>query len=153
MSIKVSVSVDNTNLSALIKQINNTQVEVGWLDNEDHWSDKGTSERFNIPTLANHLHFYSEWDDTFMFSQTRVKQVDGIVQASLGSGSSFKGAAGLIGKRLEAQLKKNIVAVTAPPNSSVWAARKGNSKPLQWGSINGSTPNLISSIRSEVKSR
>lgn len=153
MSIKVSVSVDNTALLALVKQINSTQVEVGWLDNVEHWSDNGTSERFNIPTLASHLHFHSKWDDSFMFSQTRVKQVDGIVQASLGSGSSFKGAAGLIGKRLEAQLKKNIVAVTTPPNSPVWTARKGNSKPLQWGSINGSTPNLISSIRSEVKSR
>jgi hypothetical protein len=151
MSIKVTVSVDNKALAALVKQINNTQIEVGWLDNVDHWNTEG-GQTIKVPMLASHLHFHSKWDDSFMFSQTRVRQVDRIVSSTLNSGSSFRNTTVLIGKRLHDQLRDNILSVTSPHNDPEWAAHKGNNKPLQHGSLSGSTPNLISSISSRVKS-
>jgi hypothetical protein len=86
-----------------------------------------------------------------MFSQTKTKQVDAIVQAALLKGMTFQGTAMYIGKQLEAKLKSNIEAVTTPSNDPKWAAKKGNNKPLQYGSLTGDSPNLISTISSVVK--
>lgn len=141
-----TITEDHSGWDALEKEINRTQVEVGWLNGEMHWTG-------DIPVykLASHLHFHSPWQDTFMFSQTKTKQVDVIVQAALRKGMTFQGTAMYIGKQLEAKLKSNIKAVTSPDNDPDWAAYKGNDKPLQWGSLSGKSPNLISSISSVVK--
>lgn len=141
-----TITEDHSGWDALEKEMNRTQVEVGWLNGEMHWTG-------DIPVykLASHLHFYSRWQDTFMFSQTKTKQVDVIVQAALRKGMTFQGTAMYIGKQLEAKLKSNIKAVTSPDNDPDWAAYKGNDKPLQWGSLSGKSPNLISSISSVVK--
>ena len=141
-----TVIEDHSGFAALEKEINRTSVEVGWLNGEMHWTGD-----LPVYKLASHLHFYSPWQDTFMFSQTKTKQVDIIVQAALRKGMTFQGTAMYIGKQLEAKLKSNIEAVTSPSNDPKWAAKKGNNKPLQWGSLNGNTPNLISSISSVVK--
>ena len=141
-----TVIEDHSGFAALEKEINRTSVEVGWLNGEMHWTGD-----LPVYKLASHLHFYSPWQDTFMFSQTKTKQVDIIVQAALRKGMTFQGTAMYIGKQLEAKLKSNIESVTSPSNDPKWAAKKGNNKPLQWGSLNGNTPNLISSISSVVK--
>ncbi len=145
-----TVIEDHSGFAALEKEINRTSVEVGWLENIEHWASDG-NPTITIPWLASHLHFHTAWDDTFMFSQTRIKQVDAVVQSALRRGMTFQGTAMYIGKQLEAKLKSNIESVTSPSNDPKWAAKKGNNKPLQWGSLNGNTPNLISSISSVVK--
>lgn len=145
-----TVIEDHSGFAALEKEINRTSVEVGWLENVEHWASDG-NPTITIPWLASHLHFHTAWDDTFMFSQTRTKQVDAVVQSALRRGMTFQGTAMYIGKQLEAKLKSNIESVTSPSNDPKWAAKKGNNKPLQWGSLNGNTPNLISSISSVVK--
>lgn len=146
----VTIIEDHSGFADLEKEMNRTSVEVGWLDNVEHWASDG-NPTIMIPWLASHLHYYSPWEDSFMFSQTRTKQVDAVVQAALHKGMAFNNTAIYIGKQLEARLKKNIESVTSPSNDPKWAAKKGNNKPLQWGSLNGNTPNLISSISSVVK--
>lgn len=141
-----TVTEDHSGWDALEKEMNTTSVEVGWLDGKIHWTGK-----IPVAQLASHLHFYSPWEDTFMFSQTKTKQVDSIVQAALLKGMTFQGTAMYIGKQLEAKLKSNIEAVTTPSNDPKWAAKKGNNKPLQYGSLTGDSPNLISTISSVVK--
>lgn len=145
-----TVIEDHSGFAALEKEINRTSVEVGWLENIEHWASDG-NPTITIPWLASHLHFHTAWDDTFMFSQTRTKQVDAVVQSALHRGMTFQGTAMYIGKQLEAKLKSNIEAVTTPSNDPKWAAKKGNNKPLQYGSLTGDSPNLISTISSVVK--
>ncbi len=141
-----TVIEDHSGWAALEKEMNSTSVEVGWLNGEMHWTGD-----LPVYKLASHLHFWTPWQDTFMFSQTKTKQVDVIVQAALRKGMPFHRTAMYIGKQLEAKLKSNIEAVTSPDNDPDWAAYKQNKKPLQWGSLSGRSPNLISSISSVVK--
>ena len=144
--MSVTITEDHSGLQALIKEMARTQVEVGWLTPETHWTGD-----VSVPMLASHLHFYSPWQDTFMFSQTKVGQVNAVVRSALNLGLPLGVTYKYIGKQLEAKLASNIEAVTSPSNDPDWAAYKGNSKPLQWGSRLGKTPNLISSISSVVK--
>lgn len=152
MSFSVKLSVDNSEFNRLVKEMRKTVVEAGWLQDVEHWNKGNDGEGVSIPMLASHLHFHSKWADSFMFSVKRAPQVNNIVQQALSGRSSFQSTAGFIGKQLEAQLRKNIEAVTSPQNDPEWAAHKKNNKPLQWGSLNGSTPNLISTISSSVSS-
>ena len=152
MSFSIKLSVDNSAFNKLVKEMRTTIVEAGWLQDVEHWNKDNGDEGVSIPLLASHLHYHSKWADSFMFSAKRAPQVNAIVQRSLSSAGSFQSTAGLIGKHLESQLRKNIEAVTSPQNDPEWAAHKRNNKPLQWGSLNGSTPNLISTISSSVNS-
>jgi hypothetical protein len=153
ISAKISLKCDTSELEKLLRQIRTTNVDVGWLDNTTlHWTSTASTP-IPVSWLASHLHEHTPWADTFMFSETRTKQVSKIVEFELDKsfGSvKFTTVANRIGKSLSVALRDNIDAVSYPSNSPEWIAVKGNSEPLEYGSLIGKTPNLMSEIKWEV---
>ncbi len=153
ISTKVNLKWDTRELEKLLRQIRTTNVDVGWLDNTTlHWTSTASTP-IPVSWLASHLHEHTPWADTFMFSETRANQVSKIVQSELGRsfGSvKFTTVSHNIGKSLSVALRDNIEAVDYPSNSPEWIAVKGSSSPLQYGSMLGKTPNLMSEIKWEV---
>lgn len=148
MKYSTKVKMDLSGLKKLRSELRLTTIEVGWLDNVEHWS-----RTINVPSLAATLHYDSPWADRFMLDDSKVLQVSKIVKQQL---NYFFGCVPLvklannIGEELTNQIRVNIIDVSAPANSDEWAQEKGFNDPLIYGSAYGEEPNLLSALSWKV---
>lgn len=144
MKYSTKVKMDLSGLKKLRSEIRLTTVEVGWLDNVEHWTGD-----INVPSLAAALHFDSPWSDRFMIDDSKVLQVSKIVSQNLNHFFGvvpFSKVANNIGDGLTNQIRLNIIDVSNPANSEEWAEYKGFNDPLIYGSAYGEEPNLMSAL-------
>ena len=146
--MKVSTKIDLSGLKKLKRQLETTKVDVGYIDSKDHWMNKGVP----VAQVANNLHYWSPWKATFMLDEGNKSQVQSIVTKELrklGMMSVAKVAA-CIGSDAKDQIEVNIVTTSSPKNSDSWAEVKTFNNPLQFGSVTGQEPNLISELTFRV---
>lgn len=147
IKMKVSTKIDTRGLKKLQKQLQNTHVDVGWIDSPNHWMSD-----VPVAQVASSLHDWSPWRDSFMLSETRIKQVQSIVATELQKFGDvgFWNVLRNVGEKAKDQIEVNIRGVSSPPNSEAWAAVKGFNDPLIFGSRTGEEPNLISALTFKV---
>lgn len=145
--MKVSTRIDTSGLKRLQKQLKSAYVDVGWIDSPNHWMSD-----VPVAQVASNLHDWSPWRDSFMLSDTRVKQVQAIVTTELQKFGriSLDSIVRNVGEKARDQIEVNIKNVSSPSNSESWAAVKGFNDPLIFGSRTGETPNLISALTFKV---
>lgn len=147
IKMNVSTKINMKGLEKLKKQIKGSHVDVGWIDSKDHWMSE-----VPVAQVASSLHDWSPWRDSFMLSDTRVAQVQSVVNSELpklGS-DNFNHIISNIGEKAKNQIEVNIRGVSSPSNSEEWAAIKGFNDPLIFGSRTGEEPNLISELTFKV---
>lgn len=153
MKITTKLKMDLSGMEKLRKKLRTTSVDAGWLHEVNHWNSDPKNP-ITVPTLAAHLHYNSEWEDSFMLSYKRNMEVNTIVQINL---NKYLGIldipviADRIGADMAKRIKVNIEDVSSPANNTNWASIKGFNDPLIYGSASGKTPNLLSEINWEVK--
>lgn len=147
--MKLDLKVDTSEFTKFANNLKSTEIDVGWLKREVHWTNKIT-----VPELAAHLHFDSAWKGEFMFDDTpefkrQINPIIGWATKYLSPDTTtFKMR---VGEELVDRLKENIDEVSSPSNNELWAEKKGFNDPLIFGSYYGYEPNLISSISYEVR--
>lgn len=151
IKMNVKFKADWSPLNKLVKQMNHTCVNVGWLNNVDHWTSTPENP-ITVPQLAALLHYWSPWADQFMFTRNEGTQVFNIVEHKLRwlSSDNFKEVANNIGSALSFQLKENIENVSTPSNSPKWSDVKGFNDPLIFGSAYGQSPSLLGEVKWEL---
>lgn len=138
-------------LSGMIRSIKQNKIKVGWIDSKDHWMNPGVP----VAQVAANLYYDSPWgglNNTLIYDRWHVDQIRSILSKDLkllGAGT-FREVLNITGEHLQQQLVRNIVETDSPSNSGWWADWKGFNKPLQYGSLTGETPNLISEVTYKV---
>lgn len=147
IKMRVSTKVDLSGLKKLQRQLRNVSVDVGYIDSKDHWYSE-----VPVAQVAANLHYWSPWRDTFMLSESRVGQINNILQSELSKLGvvSIAQIATCVGEKAVKQIEVNIKNVSSPPNSQAWADVKGFNDPLVFGSRTGDEPNLISELTFKV---
>jgi len=154
MSITTKVKVDTSAFKKLKAQMEALKVDVGYINSPNHWLSSKRGKEFSVAALASHLHYYSDWDDTFMLSDTKKSEVSRTVNTVLNTTFGNippTAVATLIGVALGKDIAVNIQNVSYPPNEDRWASIKTFNDPLVYGSAIGSTPKLISEITHKVR--
>ena len=155
MGFTVKTTANFKGLNALRKQLRK-KVEVGYIDSPVHWAN--TERGLTVGELARYLHYDSPWGElsvegSFMLDVSQRDHVQKIVNTALQQGLGNQSVQSIlqhIGQDGQKMIRYLVESRSSPPNSQEWAHEKGYNDPLQHGSHDGETPNLISEVTYRV---